>query len=255
MIIKIDNREPNILKDYFSKQYLNTSLSNLPLGDIILEHNDSEVIIERKTVTDLASSIRDGRLREQKIRLIHNYAKKNIIYVIEGDITQNNDSMYFNKINKYTIYSSIINMLVRDNIHLFMTSNVHHTIEFIEMIMKKMKKGTLKVVKSNQPNQPNQPNQYEQNISTRHISSIKLNKQANLTRDLVYTSQLACIPGISSNIARSILNIYPTMKVLINTLHTISDEERIELLRNIKTEKSRRIGIKIAQNINKYIFN
>jgi len=252
MIIKIDNREPNILKDYFSKQYLNTSLSNLSLGDIILEHNDSEVIIERKTVTDLASSIRDGRLREQKIRLIHNYAKKNIIYVIEGDITQNNNSMYFNKINKYTIYSSIINMLVRDNIHLFMTSNVHHTIEFIEMIMKKMKKGTLKVVKSNQPHQLTQ---YAQQVSTRHISSIKLNKQANLTRDLVYASQLACIPGISSNIAHSIMNIYPTMKVLINTLHTISEEERIELLRNIKTEKSRRIGIKIAQNINKYIFN
>ena len=93
--------ERNVLKNYFSRNYLNTQLKQLPLGDILIQHNDIEVVIERKTITDLASSIRDGRLREQKIRLIHNYSKRNIIYIIEGDITKENDSMHFNKINKY----------------------------------------------------------------------------------------------------------------------------------------------------------
>lgn len=268
MILQIDNREPDILKNYFRKNYLNTQLKHLPLGDILIQHNDIEVIIERKTITDLASSIRDGRLREQKIRLIHNYPKRNIIYIIEGDITKENDSMHFNKINKYTVYSSIINMLVRDNIHLFMTTDIYNTIEFIEMLMKKIKKGTLKVVKytdtqhSNQLNTMVNPSQnetdstiYEQHISTRHISSVKINKQSNLTQDLVFKSQLACIPRISIHIAQSIMNVYPTMKILIESLHSKTSEARIEIIQNIKTNKSRRIGIHVAKNINKYIFN
>ena len=44
------------------------------------------MIIERKTLNDLASSLRDGRYREQSYRLngtnIHNH---NIVYLIEGE--------------------------------------------------------------------------------------------------------------------------------------------------------------------------
>ncbi len=61
----------------------------LAIGDIILEDDKGEVIIifERKTLYDLAASIRDGRYNEQSFRLdkenIHNH---NILYIIEGDI-------------------------------------------------------------------------------------------------------------------------------------------------------------------------
>ena len=146
MEIKIDIREPIELRQHIFSNCDKTTICNLPLGDVSIQTSELELIIERKTVTDLASSIRDGRLREQKIRLLHNYPKKNIIYIIEGDITRQNKSMKFNKINKYTIYSSIINMLVRDNIRLFMSNSIENTIEFIEMLIKKIKKGTLKIL-------------------------------------------------------------------------------------------------------------
>ena len=142
--IIIDQREPLELKQHCLFNLYTTHLRNLELGDIILKTPTLELIIERKTISDLASSIRDGRLREQKIRLIKNYPRKNIIYIIEGDITKNNSSMKFNKINKYTIYSSIINMLVRDNINLFMSSDIQNTVEFIEMLIKKIQKKNFK---------------------------------------------------------------------------------------------------------------
>ena len=103
MNITIDQREPEQLKRFFTDKYDYVILDNLHLGDIVITYMDLKLIIERKTIDDLASSIRDGRLREQKIRLIKNYPRKNIIYIIEGDITKNNSSIYFNKINKYTI--------------------------------------------------------------------------------------------------------------------------------------------------------
>ena len=70
MNITIDARE----KDLFAMcSLLNNDNNNitlkceqLALGDSIIGEN---VIIERKTLTDLAASIKDGRYREQSFRL------------------------------------------------------------------------------------------------------------------------------------------------------------------------------------------
>ena len=47
-----------------------------------------DLIVERKTSNDLASSIRDGRYDEQKFRL-RNSGINNVIYLIEGKAKQN----------------------------------------------------------------------------------------------------------------------------------------------------------------------
>ena len=70
-------------------------ICNLPIGDVIIgcdSENDipkpEEIlcIMERKTVSDMAASIRDGRYEEQSYRLNDsNVPNHNILYVIEGD--------------------------------------------------------------------------------------------------------------------------------------------------------------------------
>jgi ERCC4-type nuclease len=95
MIINVDYREKILLKklqdlkekNKFGKIEIQTS--NLPLGDVVIlnKENKEELIIERKSISDLASSIKDGRYAEQSFRL-NNYKthNHNIIYIIEGDI-------------------------------------------------------------------------------------------------------------------------------------------------------------------------
>merc|ERR1712086_1120209 len=90
--IKIDYRE-NLIKKYFEnhdelKKF--TEIKNLDIGDLIIEVNNKPLIlIERKTIPDLASSISDGRLREQKHRIsLSNFTKSQVIYLIEGDLNQ-----------------------------------------------------------------------------------------------------------------------------------------------------------------------
>jgi len=51
-------------------------VKNLDIGDIIIYNGSYKLIIERKTINDLVSSIKDGRYREQKMRLL-SYRKKN----------------------------------------------------------------------------------------------------------------------------------------------------------------------------------
>ena len=78
----IDYREKS-LKTYFEtfdftndKHLKNIILKieNLDLGDIIIKKDEKVIlIIERKTLQDLYSSINDGRYKEQKVRLKTNY--------------------------------------------------------------------------------------------------------------------------------------------------------------------------------------
>jgi len=95
--IQIDVRERDLIPRVESilalKNINNLTFTkcNLHLGDIVLcndstPDNKELVIIERKTVADLMSSIKDGRYDEQSYRLsgyntCHNH---NIIYLIEG---------------------------------------------------------------------------------------------------------------------------------------------------------------------------
>ena len=72
MKLYIDNREPkqiiNYLNDLNENNKYTIELKNLELRDYIIydEKNDKTlVIIERKSLSDLESSIKDGRYNEQ----------------------------------------------------------------------------------------------------------------------------------------------------------------------------------------------
>ena len=70
MNLVIDSRESK-LKKYFTSSDKNIPISfqSLDIGDIQLisqSDNSIQYIIERKSISDLYSSINDGRYREQK---------------------------------------------------------------------------------------------------------------------------------------------------------------------------------------------
>ena len=112
MELIIDNREST--KSYFEeKNYEWISFENLDIGDYIFKYEEKIIlVIERKSIQDLASSIKDGRYREQKSRLLNNYSKNNVLFLIEGDLMFDNKSINFNKVDKYTIYSTLINLYI-----------------------------------------------------------------------------------------------------------------------------------------------
>ena len=69
--IVIDNREAK-LKEYF-KGKENIQFENLDIGDIVFKLEEQIIfIIERKTINDLYCSIKDGRYKEQKNRMLSN---------------------------------------------------------------------------------------------------------------------------------------------------------------------------------------
>ena len=66
------------------------------------------------------------------------------------------------------------------------------------------------------------------------------------------------IPSISSNYADTIIEKYPSLIDLVTELNKLSKEERFTTIKNLeykKGEKKRKLGKKVAENINEYMFN
>ena len=83
----------------------------MDLGDAaIVDKNGKDIVLlERKKLSDLASSIKDGRYAEQSYRLngypLHNH---NIVYLIEGNVSQYNDK--WTRVKPSTLYTTMFSL-------------------------------------------------------------------------------------------------------------------------------------------------
>jgi ERCC4-type nuclease len=114
---------------------------NLPLGDMIIyDHNNAELLmIERKSLLDLAASIRDGRYAEQSFRLnncsLHNH---NIIYLIEGDLRFYKP--FKGNIDKKALLSAMTSIMYFKGFSLQRTINGEESAEWLMQLAYKIQK-------------------------------------------------------------------------------------------------------------------
>jgi len=142
-MITIDNREHKLIElikntSSFTIPY---EIKKLDIGDIIIsssKHPDKSLIIERKCMTDMISSIKDGRYKEQKIRLQAERSNSNTIicYLLEGlvnDLRKPND--------KTLLYGSIISSIFRDTIPIIRTTSLQETLDILLRLYERMTKN------------------------------------------------------------------------------------------------------------------
>ena len=149
MKIKVDMRENDLLK-HINNLIINNpkfknievTTENLALGDIIiLNDKEEKIIIERKSISDLAASIKDGRYAEQSYRLNGlNHPNHNIIYLIEGNI---NKSRFNDKTENLTLYSAIFSLNYYKGFSVIRTFSIEETAIFICNTVNKLIKGDL----------------------------------------------------------------------------------------------------------------
>lgn len=209
----LTERDLDIYKDNISIQK-----EQLELGDIHIIFNEITYIYERKTVNDLLSSIKDGRYKEQKNRLLANSFNNN--YIIEGDTITSNKNFK----NQKTLTSIYLNSIYRDKINVFITTNIDDTATFLLLLVSK--------IIEKPENYLNENNKISQNYID--VCKIKSQKNKNIDKDTCYLLQLSQIPNISKEIAKKIKEIYPTMSSLIKALEEQPDEKsKISLLTKI----------------------
>jgi len=232
----IDNRENLVISKL---EGYNFKTEQLDLGDIIFkEEGEIILIIERKTIKDLKASIVDGRIKEQKARLLG--SNTNIMYLIEGDLYNENVGKFPVK----TLIGSIINTELRDNIRVYRTMSIDETIEFIKKLHDKLNKDGKTFFKE---------------VKVDYAGSLKKKKKENMTPEVWFRTTLETIPHVSDKVSSVIVEKYKTYANLIETYSKIPEELREKLLMDIEytiaNDKKRKIGIKISQRIYKFLYN
>ena len=98
------------------------------------------MIIERKSLSDLASSIKDGRYAEQSFRLNnYNFQNHNIVYLIEGDLRYwEKSGGRYNKIPLKTFYVTMFSLQYYKGFSVMRTLNLTETAEYILRSAEKM---------------------------------------------------------------------------------------------------------------------
>jgi ERCC4-type nuclease len=224
----IDNREIvlyNIIK-LWSIDNIIISQKQLELGDILILKDETKLLFERKTNNDLIASIKDGRFREQKARMLSSEYK--ISYIFE--------KLYILEENSMS-EGAILNTIFRDNINVLFTKNTEDTAKLIKSLcIRLIKKPECFITKKNN---------YIDCIKT------KSKKIENIDIKTCLILQLCQIPFISTKIAEKIAEKHKSINDLLKKINKEdSYEKKIEYL-----ETFEKIGRKKAENILLYLMN
>ena len=273
MKVILDYREKDLIELCNSKlneefKNINLSNENLPIGDVIIkDDNDNElIIIERKSLKDLAASINDGRYTEQSFRLnncsVHNH---NIIYLIEGEWSEYNKYKHKKRISEQTLLSSIISINYFKGFSLYRTNNTSESASYILHLADKIEREKGKKQpyyingNSSSVDEPNQSS-FNINATTNTQSNNKVEnycevskriKKDNITINNIGEILLAQIPNVSSQSAIAIMEKFKTIKNLIENLE--KDDNCLNEIVTGKNGKFRRLNKNCIINVFKYL--
>ena len=272
MIVKIDTRERELIKKCQDLlvavpafKDLKIEVCTLPLGDIIINNGHLDnIIVERKSLSDLAASIKDGRYEEQSYRLNglphHNH---NIVYLIEGDLAKFNS--FKERIDKQTLYSAMFSINYYKGFSLMRSTSMDETAFIVCNMAYKIGKDPNKLPYFRQnldtengvsetTSSDSAPSEPAPSESKEYCSVIKKVKKDNITEENIGEIMLCQIPGISSVTALTIMEKY---KYLPNLVKCIQEDP--DCLNGISTTdangKSRKISKTTISTIVKYLGN
>lgn len=302
--INIDYREKriiDILGDILAARltskplaHITTATHNLEVGDIhLLAIGDlgqvqAQLIIERKTLADMVASVKDGRYKEQKLRLDSTITNlphpTRYVYILEG--TQHSQS---NELPQ--LFGAWISSQFRDDIPVIRTISPEETCDFILRLCDRMYKNfaelfpsaksstsidTTKTITltggSGGSSQPTPESEQGAEVRSIQVGSgggyleaavggIKTKKKDNLTPALCQQLMICNIPGISSSLAVPIIQHFGSLSALVKYLadETLTQDVKQKTIAGIKlasvtsTGKARTVGPAAAAKVYEYL--
>ena len=182
MVLLCDYRESKVISQLQSRKKVVLDVQNLPTGDFVANN----IVIERKTLDDLSSSIIDGRYAEQKRRLIQCVQNgHNVVLLVEGGSKSSKGVPY------YTTLSSMASCVCQ-GISVLRSQNLDETCILLEKLEEKSAHSQTKT------------------------EPPTLRKDTGCS---TYNAMLQCVPGISGTLACRIELAFPTFSTFLHTLH------------------------------------
>ena len=239
MKIYIDSREQQLISLFFETD-IKVEQKQLDIGDILITDDNEQVycIIERKTIKDMLASVKDGRYKEQKLRLLSNFNRKNILYLIE-------DFYSFEGLNNKSIESTIIHSLFRDELKYIFSKSLKDTFYIIQCIIER--------IHTHPEYFMNTESGLDSGGVGGYFSLNSIKKSNNDCPESINKALYCQIPGVSSQSAGALFNHYGLFAEMIAMLKDLSHEDKMKNLQSIKVN-NRKMNKNIISNIMKYVF-
>ncbi len=252
--IKIDNRE-QAFATFMTNDGYAFDLEPLDVGDIQFVDKVSKIpfiIIERKTYADLEASIKDGRYKEQKERMLKAYPYKvRKILLLEGDPKKF-------RMGEKTLNSVIVNSIIRDHISVYCCRDFTEICVLLETIIINLAKYDSEIIKSACTLDGENMIPVFENDLEAYTHSVKVGKKENLTPKICFRNMLCQINGISNTVADALVEKYDSLYAFLNALKEKYGENYEEMSNEIGELKygkgnGRKIGV-IGRNIVSQLF-
>ena len=244
MRVYIDNRE-RTLSEVLDGMELPYSSSPLDIGDIdIIGPKGQRFLFERKTLPDLAASLRDGRFKSQKDRLLGVLQREpstSVAYILEGHLSDNNAQRINGRVTIGTIRSLLNTIQLRYRIPVITTRNIKGTALLVQSIYNQLvKKPDFCPIGSG-----------GSEGCAGHADILPSIKQ-NTRRDngSMWTSMLTAVRGVSNTTATYIVSHFESVCLggIITYIQTNDIDEFRNELESIRIT-NRRISKKIVHSI------
>ena len=202
--IVVDEREKKSgIPDLLRAVGINLEIKTLPIGDYIVA---SETIVERKSVSDLISSIFDGRLFDQCNRLKENYS--NPIILMEGNVAEIEQIVE----NPLVFYGALATIAIDFKIPIIPTPSATHTAKMLVSMCSRKDSSKGPFLK-------------------------KIKKSDDLTRQQL--SILCSLPGIGEKLASRMLAKFGSPNKTLNA--SLAELAKVEGLSETRAKKIKQI--------------
>ena len=186
-MLTVDVRE-RLLIEVLRTGGITHRVAALPVGDVLCEYDDgTSWIAERKRTDDLANGIKSGRWSEQVSRLVK---VSSPVFIFEGDLR--NVCLPYK-----SMIGAVVNCELSDGTLVFRTWDVNETAYLVHHLVLKM-------------------------YSSRPLGSSLGNSKRKRDSDhgVCWMRQLMCIPSISENVARKLLEVFGSLSQLQDALRS-----------------------------------
>lgn len=138
----VDAREATVRR-ILTADGINFTCSNLDVGDFQISSEGLTVLIERKSLADLVSSVSDGRYRDQKARMMafrdhHSDGERRIAYIIETGTWKFDRQVLNQNAEHNTITGCILNTAMRDGVQVFCVRDTDETCHLVMELLSRM---------------------------------------------------------------------------------------------------------------------
>ena len=226
---------------------IDITTDNLPIADMSIRRDDGTeiVLVERKTLADLAASIRDKRYNEQSFRLSGcNIPNHHIYYMIEGNIHTYKSSKYGRTVSRESLISAMTSLSYTKGFSLARTVDVTESALWLLQTADKLGRIKDKAYYDDDGGQKECTDDY--------VAVSNRVKKTNITPDNIGAIMLAQIPSVSTASAQVVMERYKNIDALIAALREDSKALH-ELTTTTKSGKTRKLTKTCTSNIYNYV--